>query len=157
MKPTASGDGEDLVRYLSTRDVSCPACGYNLRGLTADKCPECNQHLELRVALSEPRLGPYLAAMLGLLAGGGAAFVVVVGAVCISMVQGWPRPDMTWTVFGLPSVMSVVLLVLAAWLLRSRPWFRGLSRAGRGWTIGGCWGLTAMFLAWFLISVAHLA
>lgn len=150
------GNTDDLRRFLAERDAACPGCGYNLRGLATDKCPECNQHLEMRVALSEPRLGPYLAAMLGLLAGGGAAFVVVVGALCISMFQGWPPPRMTWTILGLPSVTSVSLLLLAAWLLRARPWFRGLSHAGRCFTIVGCWALTTMFLAWFVLLVADL-
>lgn len=33
--------------YLSSHDLSCPRCGYNLRGLTRSACPECG--LELRL------------------------------------------------------------------------------------------------------------
>ncbi len=35
-------DDADLVRhYLAGRDLPCPRCGYNLRGLGGDGCPEC--------------------------------------------------------------------------------------------------------------------
>lgn len=31
----------NLSRYLADRDVRCPGCGYNLRGLEEGTCPEC--------------------------------------------------------------------------------------------------------------------
>ncbi len=33
--------GDQLRDFLAGRDVPCPACGYNLRGLAAPVCPEC--------------------------------------------------------------------------------------------------------------------
>jgi hypothetical protein len=30
-----------LKGYLARRDVPCPSCGYNLRGLRTGACPEC--------------------------------------------------------------------------------------------------------------------
>lgn len=30
-----------LVALLREHDLACPGCGYNLRGLTGKKCPEC--------------------------------------------------------------------------------------------------------------------
>lgn len=30
-----------LRRFLADRDVPCPHCEYNLRGLETDRCPEC--------------------------------------------------------------------------------------------------------------------
>lgn len=38
-----------LVAFLARNDAPCPACGYNLRGLTGDVCPECGQPFELRI------------------------------------------------------------------------------------------------------------
>lgn len=46
-----------LAEYLSRRDVSCPGCGYNLRGLVDEHCPECGQDVEevtLRLLSSRP-------------------------------------------------------------------------------------------------------
>ncbi len=34
-----------LRRYLADRDVPCPRCEYNLRGLKSDTCPECGEPL----------------------------------------------------------------------------------------------------------------
>jgi len=34
-------DQTALREYLAEQDVTCPNCGYNLRGLSASKCPEC--------------------------------------------------------------------------------------------------------------------
>ncbi|MCA9297894.1 MAG: hypothetical protein KDA28_02440, partial [Phycisphaerales bacterium] len=35
--------------FLKDHDVACPSCGYNLRDLTSETCPECRFHLELSV------------------------------------------------------------------------------------------------------------
>jgi rubrerythrin len=34
-------DAALLAQYLKERDVPCPGCGYNLQGITTEKCPEC--------------------------------------------------------------------------------------------------------------------
>lgn len=39
---------EELRRYLAERDVPCPGCGYNLRGLGENCCPECGRELSYR-------------------------------------------------------------------------------------------------------------
>lgn len=63
---------EDLLRhFLGGRDVQCPGCGYNLRDLPGDRCPECGQGLALRLQLAEPRLGAMIAGLVGLSAGAG--------------------------------------------------------------------------------------
>lgn len=33
--------GEGVREFLAERDARCPSCGYNLRGLSGDACPEC--------------------------------------------------------------------------------------------------------------------
>lgn len=53
---TAGQSAGDLARFLAERDVHCPSCGYNLRGLAADRCPECGQTLVLS-ELGDPRPG----------------------------------------------------------------------------------------------------
>ncbi|MFO0830419.1 MAG: hypothetical protein U0637_01120 [Phycisphaerales bacterium] len=39
----------DLRSYLASRDVPCARCGYNLKGLTGDRCTECGARVELGV------------------------------------------------------------------------------------------------------------
>ncbi|MGH7132858.1 MAG: hypothetical protein ACREJO_13030 [Phycisphaerales bacterium] len=39
-----------LHNFLAGRDVACPGCGYNLRGVPAAACPECGRGLKLDLA-----------------------------------------------------------------------------------------------------------
>jgi hypothetical protein len=55
---------EGLLKHLENRDMDCPACGYNLRGLAGESCPECGKQVldELaRVSEEESDLGVALA------------------------------------------------------------------------------------------------
>lgn len=66
MKPVSyharavSASDADKVRqvvreYLADRDSPCPTCGYNLRGLDSDKCPECGEPAALVIVADERR------------------------------------------------------------------------------------------------------
>ncbi|MDX2146256.1 MAG: hypothetical protein SFZ23_01940 [Planctomycetota bacterium] len=65
-RPASASDSLTLglVEFLASRDVPCPSCGYNLRGLVATVCPECNQELQIRVGLRDPRLGVWITAVI---------------------------------------------------------------------------------------------
>lgn len=111
------------------------------------------------MALSEPRLGAYLAAITGLLSGGGIAVVFLGIVAFISLTgKGWPRGREFFPIVVLPLLATGVLLGLAGAMLTpaNRRWFRGLQTAGRAWTIAGCWGLTAAFVVWFLVRVFRM-
>lgn len=69
--PTSTEPSSLLPTYLATRDEPCPSCGYNLRALKTDRCPECNQQLVLRVGLAEPRMGAFITGLVGLAMGFG--------------------------------------------------------------------------------------
>jgi hypothetical protein len=71
-------DAQDLRNYLATRDAACPSCGYNLRGLSVQACPECNQEIGLRVALTEPRIGLFLVGVVGWALGAGFSLLLLV-------------------------------------------------------------------------------
>jgi hypothetical protein len=60
-----SDDSELLRQFLSTRDVPCPVCGYNLRGSQSPNCSECGASIDLRIGSSDLRLGPWLTTLLG--------------------------------------------------------------------------------------------
>ncbi len=49
-----------LLEFVRGRDVLCPACGYNLRNLTAARCPECNRELALQVGYLQVPIGMLL-------------------------------------------------------------------------------------------------
>ena len=36
-----------LERYLADRDLPCPKCTYNLRGVSGERCPECGEALRI--------------------------------------------------------------------------------------------------------------
>jgi hypothetical protein len=61
----APGAAEDrtamLVEYLGDHDAECPLCGYNLRGLTEPRCPECGKGIGFTVTLAEPYLRAWVA------------------------------------------------------------------------------------------------
>jgi rubredoxin len=42
------------------RDIACPLCGYNLRGLVEPRCPECGYVFEWGPLLNPPPSHPYL-------------------------------------------------------------------------------------------------
>jgi hypothetical protein len=60
------GEAELLRALLTSRDITCPVCAYNLRGNESSNCPECGANLDLRVASTDLKLGPWLTAVLGL-------------------------------------------------------------------------------------------
>jgi hypothetical protein len=86
---SAPGDDDSLIDYLRNRDVVCPQCDYNLRGLVTPRCPECGQALKLAVALVEPYLKAWIALLVACCAGAGLGFFFLV---IIVMSFGWPGP-----------------------------------------------------------------
>ena len=47
-----------LRQFLADNNAACPGCGYNLRGVTSQICPECGT--ELRIDLAGRRPAPLL-------------------------------------------------------------------------------------------------
>lgn len=80
-------DSEILQSFLAERDAPCPNCGYNLRSLTSDRCPECAEGLRLQVGLQEPRLAAYLAGLIGLASGAGFGGMLLIYAIYESLVD----------------------------------------------------------------------
>lgn len=70
----------DLIqRHTAESDVPCPVCNYNLRGITASKCPECGARLEIKIGSLDLRIGIWLVALIGTaLAAGPAAVATIV-------------------------------------------------------------------------------
>jgi hypothetical protein len=123
-------DAQDLRNYLATRDAACPSCGYNLRGLTSDRCPECNQEIALRVSLVDPRVGLFLVGVVGWALGAGfSVLLLMYGGISI-MRYGNPSPgDPFFLILLIGGVLQgSVLLCLLICNRRIRRW-RTLPRA----------------------------
>ncbi len=59
-------EAELLQAWLSSRDVPCPVCGYNLRSIEATRCPECGAKLDLRVGSTDLKIGLWLVGVISL-------------------------------------------------------------------------------------------
>jgi hypothetical protein len=150
-----------LRDYLSRTDAACPNCRYNLRGLASDRCPECHQRLELRVALTSQRVGQLIATILPLAAVSGAAAIMLLVVAVISIDEGsWPSSG--WEMWLLLAYPLVVVLVLGGALVllsreRGRRWFRERSAAGAALVVWTAWAASAVvlgvWLVWLVIEV----
>jgi hypothetical protein len=131
-----------LREYLVDRDVPCPACNYNLRGLQTTACPECAQPLVLRVALAEPHMGRFLAAVIGLAVGFGFQSLLLIYWLYVT---GFRDGNIRAADRFLAITLTAALIEgLATFLLlRRRGWFQRSSRAVQHIIIALCWILTA--------------
>ena len=54
-----NADNDKLVAgSLAGNDAACPSCGYELRGLTRARCPECGMPLDVELLRDGPYEGP---------------------------------------------------------------------------------------------------
>lgn len=53
-------EAELLRDFLDGRNISCPVCTYNLRGVADARCPECGFAVTLALHAPDARLGPWL-------------------------------------------------------------------------------------------------
>jgi hypothetical protein len=145
--------GADLLHaYLAGRDAPCPNCEYNLRDLAGDRCPECGLELVLRVSLSEPKLGAFLAGLVGLSAGAGFSGLVLLYWFIVTFFirQGGGNEVRLLTI--VISGLVVESAALLGWL-KFRGRLRTLTPQSR-WVLAlACWGLTLVNLLWFSLFI----
>lgn len=147
-----AGDEQALHGFLAERDMPCPACRYNLRGLQAAACPECGLELRLGVQLAEPATGTLVATLGGLFAGTGGAGFIVAAMIFISIYVGEWAPLEAWIV-PVPALMLLAPLAIGLCTRRGRLWFRERSAPARLLLAWGSWGLSVLVCALFMLSV----
>ena len=148
-------DSDLRRRYLAERDVPCPGCGYNLRGLAAGACPECNQDFELGIKLASARIGRLVAALTGLAAGAGASGAVLAILVTLEMSVG------NWGPIGFFLIPAIWVIphVVCLGLLAGRPgriWFRARTGRVQAAVIAASWTASAGFVlafTWYLLAL----
>jgi len=113
-------DAEYLIQFLRTRDLPCPACGYDLRQLQSVICPECGQHLRLTVGLADYRIGAWVACILG--CSFPAALGCIVIAISLMNLDDVMRDigRMPWQVMLLVCYCFVMLAAIVLLLVRRR-------------------------------------
>ena len=142
--------GVGLTEFLADRDEPCPSCGYNLCDLTSDRCPECGEVLVLSVRLAEPRLGTWLAGLIGVTTGAGFyAFIsawVIFNWLRFSSAGGPDGIDLA-VIFG---SMGVLGPSVAFWII-GRRWMRRQGRTLRWAFLIIAWVMCVLSFVLFLL------
>jgi len=136
-----------LVTCLLEHDAPCPACGYNLRGLSSPSCPECRRELALTIGIARQPLGWLFAAVApGFFSGIAACFLLVPIVARLLFGDGLMSPALNaLAIFGGCSGVAAVLLA------RRHSRFLSLPRAQQvRWTIL-LWGIHIAALATFIV------
>jgi hypothetical protein len=150
--PVGHGDDERaLVGFLRQRDVACPLCEYNLRGLTSARCPECGRELRLSVGLTEPFMRAWIllaAAAFG--SGGSGVFLLF-----LVMRSGWPRDSGSLRAFVINVCLTYLIasIPLAVLVPPTRRRFLRLPQ-GRQWALA--WGLVFVSSAAMVLFAAFV-
>lgn len=147
--PNPSPDRIDLAAFLAARDAPCPVCGYNLRSLLTDRCPECGRHLVLAVGTTEPKLGAFILGLVGIAAGWGFCTLLLVFAV---IVTGRGSGPMLFELIPLLAGMFGLAFALWGWVHCRRKLSR-MSDFAR-WLVGlGAVALGLVCPIWFILTV----
>ena len=83
-----NGPDRELLAWLAGRDVSCPACRYNLRGLRVDRCPECGIAFELGLKASTPGFKAWVISLIATSMGVGISLMFIFFAFLSIIVVG---------------------------------------------------------------------
>lgn len=108
-----------LHAFLADRDVPCPHCGYNLRGLQAGVCPECKHDLRLKLDgdFAAMRYLPLLYWLIGCMMLS-ATFTMVMMALNLINFSGGLSMMQTVSFYGLPiaSAMFEIAACVFVWI-----------------------------------------
>jgi hypothetical protein len=148
---TKSTGVDHLRMFLSARDVACPGCRYNLRDLSASRCPECGDELVLRVGLAEPRQAAMIAGLIGLSSGAGLFGLLLIYIVIRRYIVGDLGPPARFVII-IAACFIIQGLSLLIWLWRWRA-IRRQPGAVKRFLVCACWLLTMADLLVFSLTI----
>ena len=145
-------DDSLLLAFLADRDVACPVCRYNLRGLKGALCPECSAPLRLDVASPSLRLGPYLFTIVSFALGAGFDLVMttILGILTVGQLVNYAPPAVfirTFVVFSMLGSAGLLCLGMIVLLVHEKSRWNRL-RLSRQWALGA-----AVFV---MVGLGHL-
>jgi threonine/homoserine/homoserine lactone efflux protein len=103
----APNDTPHLVDWLKDRDVECPVCSYNCRGLTVPVCPECAARLQLALASDRMSPGPWALAVVSFALALGFDAVVAVLVTVMFILHPPPLGGRAMAIFMLVSFSAL--------------------------------------------------
>jgi hypothetical protein len=134
MKQWSEGSTVTALSFARAFGERCPNCKAEVAsgGEAASgpdeggvlQCPACGVELQLAVALEEPRIGLWVASVVGLALGAGFDWMVLAFGLAVWALDDTvsaPRADEIWLPLVVPGVVMGTLLLL---VLRHRRWFR---------------------------------
>lgn len=136
-----------LIQYLADRNVPCPACTYNLRGLQSDRCPECNREVVLQIRLAEPRMGAWIASLVAVCAMLGFNGLLSLYFLIFVVRRGGGSRD--WAIASALFISTGVAAVALTLLVRLRRRFCNLTFVPRASLTAVAWALTAISTIYF--------
>lgn len=141
-----------LPVFLAARDVACPSCGYNLRGLREARCPECGEAIALQVGLVEPRQAAGITGLIGLAAGAGMNGLLLgyaaIRTTLFHDMLGGMDAFMWLNIGGLIVEGGATVFWLRRWKS-----IRRLPAQRKVMLVAGCWALTLLNLVLFSLLV----
>ena len=141
-----------LRRYLAGRDVACPMCGYNLRDLLGDRCPECGDQLELVVSPLEPKQAAVITGLVLLSAGTGLNGLLLIYWVYALMHRAMMGPILDRFLYANAVWFAVEGSALAIWIGHWKT-IRRLGPASRWLLAVGCCGFL-MIAGLFVFTIS---
>ncbi len=124
-----AGSPEELaLRYINLGGQRCPACRYDINGLSRLICPECGAQLRLEVGSPQLNLGAWLFALVPLSMALGFDVVVFTLVSTVALIVDPPAPAQLNWVFFLLGVFAVLattsILPIIMLVKRRRAWAR---------------------------------
>ncbi|QYK47242.1 MAG: hypothetical protein KF838_10675 [Phycisphaeraceae bacterium] len=153
---TDAGRARMLREFLASNDAACPVCGYNLRGLLHQACPECNAPLSLGVTSENLSIGPWVLAIVSFAMAAGFDGVVAT-VLTVVMIANPPPIWLPYAVVGMFMTLAIASLACVLRIVRLRrrwafqtrriQWRWALMCLGGVFTLHACIGIAFALLA----------
>ncbi len=143
------GNGSTLREFLARDDTPCPRCGYNLRGLSDARCPECGLPLTIELLNEAWPILPsawgvaFVPLLLLAIVAAPVAFALCIGGLVL-LAQGRYVPG-SMVLTG--AVVSGSLVALELWWVRRAAWLASAPPRVLWACAIACWALLTVTLA----------